>query len=89
MVERMSSITWEHNIDNWLYRDSRPFLKLHENEIWEYVARFHRIHGEPTAEDYEQAKNMLWIYHQDRFFDTLKGYHQVILTVLSAECRSH
>lgn len=52
-------------------------MKLHEDEIQEHVASFHRIHTSPTAEDYDQEKNMLWIFHQDRLLNTLKGYHKV------------
>ncbi|KZV71005.1 hypothetical protein PENSPDRAFT_685014 [Peniophora sp. CONT] len=59
-----------------LRNTGRPCMKLHEDEIQEHIATFHRVYTSPSEEEYNQEKNMLWIFHQDRLLDTLKGYHQ-------------
>ncbi|VDC05787.1 unnamed protein product [Peniophora sp. CBMAI 1063] len=66
----------EDNRYDWIFRDSRLSMKLHEDKIHEHVRTFHRIRTSPTADDYGQEKNMLWIFHQDRLLDTLMGYHK-------------
>ncbi|KZV71010.1 hypothetical protein PENSPDRAFT_664693 [Peniophora sp. CONT] len=54
----------KYKIFDWLGRDG------------DYVTSFRGLHPDPTPEEYDQAKNMLWSYHEDRFLDTLKGYHE-------------
>ena len=66
--------------DQWLYRSRPlPYLRLYDDKIHEQVVTFHEVCESPTADDYDQEKNMLWSLHQDRFLDTLKGYHKVTL----------
>ena len=52
-------------------------MRLYDDAIQGYVDRFHGLYAHPTPEQYERAKHMLWSYHEDRFLDTLKGYHEV------------
>ncbi|KZV71009.1 hypothetical protein PENSPDRAFT_651037 [Peniophora sp. CONT] len=65
----------EHDRYDWMGRETRR-MRLYEYEIQEYVDEFHGLHPEPTPEQYQQAQRMLRSYHQDRFLDTLKGYHE-------------
>lgn len=60
-------------------------MRLYESKIQESVDEFHGLYADPTPEEYEQAKHMLWSLHQDRFFDTLKGYHKVVMSRAAEE----
>ena len=51
-------------------------MRLLEDKIRESVRVFRNAYDHPSAEDYEHERNALWVYHQERFFDTLIGYHK-------------
>ena len=63
-------------------------MRLYESQIQQYIDDFHGYHADPTPEEYARAKHRLWTYHQDRFINTLKGYHEVFANFYGDETKN-